>query len=123
MNAPLQEVKSMLGQLRLSGAQDGLEDLLVSAAKEELTLLEFTRRLLSQEVEVRNANSLKRRLKQAHSPEYKTMVKFDFGFQQSVGKHQIMQLMDMCWHEKAFNLFSLGPSSLGKSHLSISLGA
>ena len=86
-------------------------------------MLEFTRLLLSQEVEVRNANSLKRRLKQAHSPEYKTMVKFDFGFQQSVGKHQIMQLMDMCWHEKAFNLFSLGPSSLGKSHLSISLGA
>jgi DNA replication protein DnaC len=122
MNAPLQEVKSMLGQLRLSGAQDGLEDLLVSAAKEELTLLEFTRRLLSQEVEVRNANSLKRRLKQAHFPEYKTMDEFDYGFQQSVSKHQIMQLMDMCWLEKAFNLFFLGPSSLGKSHLSISLG-
>jgi hypothetical protein len=48
MNAPLQEVKSMLGQLRLSGAQDGLEDLLVTAAKDELTLLEFIRRLLSQ---------------------------------------------------------------------------
>ena len=26
MNVPLQEVKSMLGQLRLSGAQDSLEE-------------------------------------------------------------------------------------------------
>jgi DNA replication protein DnaC len=73
MNAPLQEVKNMLGQLRLSGAQDGLEELLATAAKEELTLLEFTRRLLSREVEIRNANSLKRRLKQARFPEYKTL--------------------------------------------------
>lgn len=122
MNAPLQEVKSMLGQLRLSGAREGLEELLITAAKEELTLLEFAHRLLSQEIEVRNANSLRRRMKQARFPEHKTVDEFDFGFQQSVSKQQILQLMDMCWVEKAFNLFFLGPSSLGKTHLSISLG-
>jgi DNA replication protein DnaC len=33
-----------------------------------------------------------------------------------------LQLMDMCWIEEAYNLFFLGPSSIGKTHLSISLG-
>lgn len=113
MNTQLQKVKSMLGQLRMSGAREQLEELLVTAAKEELTLLEFTRRLLSQEVEARNANSLQRRMKQARFSEHKTLDEFDFGFQQSVSKHQILQLMDMCWVEKAYNLFFLGPSSIG----------
>ncbi|NLK52608.1 MAG: ATP-binding protein [Syntrophomonadaceae bacterium] len=122
MNVRLQEVKSMLGQLRLSGAREQLEELLVTATKEELTLLEFTRRLLNKEVEARNANSLQRRMKQARFPEHKAVDEFDFGFQQSVSKHQILQLMDMYWVEKAYNLFFLGPSSIGKTHLSISLG-
>jgi len=122
VNTRLQEVKSMLGQLRMSGAREKIEDLLIEATKEELTIMEFTHRLLSQEVEVRNANSLKRRMKQARFPEHKTLEEFDFGFQQSVNKQQMLQLMDMGWVEKAFNLFFLGPSSIGKTHLAQSLG-
>lgn len=122
MNAQLQETKSMLGQLRMSGAREQIEDLLVDATKEELTVLEFVHRLLSQEIKVRNANSLKRRMKQARFPEHKTLDEFDFGFQQSVSKQQMLQLMDMTWVEKAFNLFFLGPSSIGKTHLSLCLG-
>lgn len=122
MNAQLQEIKSMLGQLRMSGAKEQIEDLLVEATKEEMTMLEFIHRLLSQEVKARNANSLKRRMNQARFPEHKTLDEFDFGFQQSVSKQQMLQLMDMTWVEKAFNLFFLGPSSIGKTHLSLCLG-
>lgn len=122
MNAQLQEVKSMLGQLRMSGAREQIEDLLIAAPKEEMTILEFIHRLLSQEVQARNANSLKRRMKQARFPEHKSLDEFDFGFQQSVNKQQMLQLMDMTWVEKAFNLFFLGPSSIGKTHLSLCLG-
>ena len=60
-------------------------------------------------------------MKQARFPEHKTVDEFDFGFQQSVSKHQILQLMDMWWVEKAYNLFS-SLSDIGKTHLSISLG-
>lgn len=73
MNAQLQEIKSMLGQLRMSGAKEQIEDLLVEATKEEMTMLEFIHRLLSQEVKARNANSLKRRMNQARFPEHKTL--------------------------------------------------
>jgi len=122
MNAKVTEVKTMLGQLRLSGAREQLENLLDSASSKELTNLQFVHRLLSEEVKIRNANSLKRRLKKACFPEHKTLEEFDFGFQQSVSKQQILNLMDMCWVEKAFNLFFLGPSSVGKTHLALCLG-
>ncbi len=122
MSSQLKEVKAQLGQLRLAGAKEQLDDLLATAVTEELTPLEFTRRLLNQELAVRNANSLKKRMKRACFPEQKRIESFDFAFQQSVSKQQMMQLMDMCWLEKAFNLFFLGPPSIGKTHLAISLG-
>ncbi|MBW6463463.1 MAG: ATP-binding protein [Firmicutes bacterium] len=103
----------MLGQLRLSGARDKLEELLADALKKELTALQFTNLLLKEELFVRNANSLKKRMKRARFPEHKTLDEFDFGFQQSVSKQQLLGLMDMCWVEKAFNLFFLGPPSIG----------
>lgn len=122
MNAQLLEIKTMLGQLRLSGTRDKLEQLLVEALKKELTVLQFTDLLLKEELSVRNANSLKKRMKRAGFPEHKTLDEFDFGFQQSVSKQQLLGLMDMCWVERAFNLFFLGPPSIGKTHLALCLG-
>jgi DNA replication protein DnaC len=122
MNAQLLEIKSMLGQLRLSGARDKLEELLSEALKKELTVLQFTDLLLKEELSVRNVNSLKKRMKRAGFPEHKTLDEFDFGFQQSVSKQQLLGLMDMCWVERAFNLFFLGPPSIGKTHLALCLG-
>jgi DNA replication protein DnaC len=122
MNAQLMEIKTMLGQLRLSGAREKLEELLAEALKKELTALQFTDLLLKEELLVRNANSLQKRMKRARFPEHKTLDEFDFGFQQSVSKQQILGLMDMCWVERAFNLFFLGPSSIGKTHLALCLG-
>jgi DNA replication protein DnaC len=122
MNAQLLEVKTMLGQLRLSGVREKLEELLAGALKEELTALQFIHQLLTEELAVRNANSLQKRMKRARFPEHKTLEQFDFGFQQSVSKQQILGLMDMCWVERAFNLFFLGPPSIGKTHLALCLG-
>lgn len=119
MNKQIKEIKTMLAQLRLSGAREAID----SFMNDELTPLQFTHRLLLEELTVRNANSRKRRLKKAAFPEHKTLEQFDFGFQQSVSKQQMVRLMDMGWVEKAFNLFFLGPPSIGKTHLSLCLGS
>lgn len=123
MNAQLLEVKTMLVQLRLPGAREKLEELLAEAQKRELmTALQFADLLLKEELYVRNANSLQKRMKKAKFPEHKTLDEFDFGFQQSVCKQQIFGLMDMCWVEKAFNLFFLGPPRISETHLALCLG-
>ena len=61
-------------------------------------------------------------MRQAGFPEIKTIDEFDFGFQMSIDKRQVMQLMDMAWLEQAFNLLFLGPTGVGKTSLSIALG-
>ncbi|MCL1876216.1 MAG: ATP-binding protein [Synergistaceae bacterium] len=47
---------------------------------------------------------------------------FDFGFQRSVSKKHMLQLKELSWLESAFNILFIGPPSVGKSHLAISLG-
>ncbi|PHJ39782.1 IstB ATP binding domain-containing protein [Desulforamulus profundi] len=117
-----QEVKALLGELRLKSAKEHLDDLLTTAIKEDTSCLEFLHQVLEKEVAARNTNSRAKRLKQAAFPYIKTIDEFDFGFQTSVTRRQIQQLMDMHWVEKAFNLFFLGPPGIGKTFLSISLG-
>lgn len=122
MNDQLQEVKSLLGQLHLLAIRDTLDDQLAPAMNENLSCLEFLRRILKQEAAARDNKSLNIRMKQAGFPEIKTIDEFDFGFQMSIDKRQFMQLMDMTWLEQAFNLLLIGPPGVGKSHLSIALG-
>jgi len=121
-NTKTQEVKALLGELRLNSVKDQLDGLLTSAIKEDTSCLEFLHIALQKEVDARNANSRAKRLKRAAFPYHKTIEDFDFGFQTSVTRRQIQQLMDMNWVEKAFNLVFIGPPGIGKSHLSIGLG-
>ncbi len=122
MNNQLEEVKSLLAQLHLTTIHDKLDDQLVPAMQDNISCLEFLHRILKQEAESRDDKSLGRRMKQAGFPEIKTIDEFDFGFQMSIDKRQVMQLMDMAWLEQAFNLIFIGPPGVGKSFLSIALG-
>ncbi len=122
MNDQLQEVKSLLGRLNLTTIRDTLDDQLTPAVQENLSCLAFLHRILKQEASARDEKALKRRMRQAGFPEIKTIDEFDFGFQMSISKRQVMQLLDMAWLEQAFNLLFLGPTGVGKTSLSIILG-
>lgn len=120
MNDRLIEVKSLLKELRLSEIHERLEELLNdSPGKSPLELLET---ILMVETDARHSNSKAKRLKQAGLPFHKTINDFDFGFQTSVSKRYMLQLMDMCWLEQAYNVMFLGPPGVGKTHLAVSLG-
>ena len=51
----------------------------------------------------------------------KTLEGFDFGFQRSVTKEQMLRLADMTWLEQAYNICFLGPPGIGKTHLAAGL--
>lgn len=61
------------------------------------------------------------RRKRAKLPAEKTLENFDFGFQRSVSKEQMLRLSDMTWLEQAYNVCFLGPPGIGKTHLALSL--
>jgi DNA replication protein DnaC len=61
------------------------------------------------------------RRRRAGLPFEKSLDHFDFGFQRSITKPQILKLMDMTWVEQAYNVCFLGPPGVGKTHLALSL--
>jgi len=118
MNERLNKVNSLISGLRLVPID--FDALL--AAKTNPTPLESIELFLTEQQRQRTEKQNLIRRRRANLPSIKTMESFDFGFQKSVSKEQILRLSDMTWVEQIFNVCFLGPPGIGKTHLAISLG-
>lgn len=117
MSTPTDRVNALLSDLRLMPVD--FEKLYGN--ENNLTPLNSLEIFLSEELRLRieKQNILRRR--NARLPYEKTIEGFDFGFQRSVSKEQMLRLCDMTWVEQAYNVCFLGPPGVGKTHLAISL--
>jgi DNA replication protein DnaC len=113
----LDRVTLLLGNLRMPAIDFDT----VFSGKNNLTPLESIELFLleQQRLRIEKQNILRR--KRASLPSEKTLMTFDFGFQRSVSKEQMLRLSDMTWVEQAFNVCFLGPPGVGKTHLALSL--
>lgn len=113
----LDRVTLLLGNLRMPAIDFDT----VFSGKNNLTPLESIELFLleQQRLRIEKQNILRR--KRASLPNEKTLMTFDFGFQRSVSKEQMLRLSDMTWVEQAFNVCFLGPPGVGKTHLALSL--
>lgn len=118
MNERLNKVNSLISGLRLVPID--IDALL--AAKTNPTPLESIELFLTEQQRQRTEKQNLIRRRRANLPSIKTMESFDFGFQKSISKEQILRLSDMTWVEQIFNVCFLGPPGIGKTHLAISLG-
>ncbi len=89
---------------------------------EGLTPLESVERFLGEQLRLKEEKAAKMRIKRAMMPPLKTIEEFDFGFQRSVTKEQMLRLCDFTWVDDAYNVMFLGPPSVGKTHLATALG-
>ena len=89
--------------------------------KNQLTPIESVELFLLEEqrIRIRRQNDL--RWRRAALPAEKRLETFDFGFQRSVSREQMLRLSDMTWVEQAYNICFLGPPGVGKTHLALSL--
>ena len=117
MMTPLERVNRLLGDLRL--ARVDFDTLF--AGRNSLTPLESVELFLQDQQRQRTLKQDLLRRKRAGLPAEKTLDSFDFGFQRSVSKEQMLRLSDMTWVEQAFNVCFLGPPGVGKTHLALSL--
>ncbi|MHB1256158.1 MAG: IS21-like element helper ATPase IstB [Dethiobacteraceae bacterium] len=118
----LKETRECLTVLSLTHAAHHLEEILSKAREEEWTTLKTVNVLLDSERAARANKARERRFKSAGFPYMATIEEFDFGFQTSITKKQMLQLQELTWLESAFNILFLGPPSTGKTHLAVSLG-
>ena len=89
--------------------------------KNSLTPLESVELFLAEQQRLRVLKQNLLRRKRANLPAEKTLDSFDFGFQRSVSREQMLRLSDMTWVEQAFNICFLGPPGVGKTRLALSL--
>ncbi len=111
-----------LKALRLSGILETLEMRNRLAIEEKLSYVEFLERLVEDEVERRSQKKLQLRLRRASFPSEKTLEGFDWSFNPSIRRQEILDLATGQWIERKEVVLIVGPSGVGKSHLAQALG-
>ena len=114
MNTTLGRVALLLENLHMPM----LDFDMVYAGRNNLTPLESVELFLVEQQRLRIDKQNLLRKKRANLPAEKTLSAFDFGFQRSVSKAQMLRLSDMTWVDQAFNVCFLGPRAL-KAHLAL----
>ncbi|MGQ9722892.1 MAG: IS21-like element helper ATPase IstB [Candidatus Jordarchaeum sp.] len=114
-------LRPKLSRLKLSGIMETLPLRLEQAMKEKWSFSQFLDLLLTDEVERRDFKQLARRLVKSAFDLEKTLETFDFTFNPQIHQPTIRELATCRFLEKRENVFLLGPSGVGKSHLAQAL--
>lgn len=112
----------ILKKLRMSGILETLDLRSRQAIEEELSLPDFLYRLLTDEVERREAKQLGARLRRACFEHNKTLEEFDFAFNPTIPRARIIDLAAGAFVERAEVILVVGPTGTGKSHLAQAIG-
>lgn len=120
--AQLERLAGHLHKLRLQKSAERLEALLQHAAAEDLPYADFLERVLGEEVAAKTAKNVSMRTAMARFPFVKPLETFDFAYQPSIDKRQVLALASCHYIEHGDNVIVLGPPGVGKTHLAVSLG-
>lgn len=118
----INNLKPLLLKLRMSGILENLEPLIQRAMDEQWSYTQVLLHLFSTEVERRNHKQVCFKLARSGLDTQKTLETYDFGFNKSVTKALICELAECTFIERKENIFFVGPSGVGKTHLATALG-
>lgn len=115
-------IKDNLVTLKMSNTLEIMDNYLEHAIKDKTPALEILDHIFAQEADNKRLKSTNTRIQMAGFPYRKTLDDFDFDFQSSIDKNQIMELATMRFVHNQENAVFLGPPGVGKTHLAVSLG-
>lgn len=111
-----------LEALKLEKFRSYLPNYLEEITKKEIPFTEALLELTEKELDFRNERASKIQISVSAFPFEKTLKDFDFDFQPSINKTQLLDLESLRFIENKENILFFGTSGVGKTHLAVALG-
>lgn len=111
-----------LESLKLEKFRSFLPNFLEEITKKEIPFTEALLELTEKELLFRNERASKIQISVSAFPFEKTVSDFNFDFQPSINKTQILDLESLRFLENKENILFFGSSGVGKTHLAVALG-
>ena len=123
MSAPaaVEMIKAHLADLQMPGSLEVVDALMEQLDGGTISAAEALEQLLSAQVALRRERRIISAMRSSRLPGAKTLDSFDFAFQPSIDRAQIMNLHQLGFITRKENVVFLGPAGVGKTHLAISL--
>jgi DNA replication protein DnaC len=122
MTNSFQQLVQNLEYLKLKQMTQHLNEVVDFNLSNQLSFVETLIKLTNYEIDVREKNMIHSMVKVGAFPHRKEIEAFDFDFQPSINKQQILDFASLRFLEKNENIVFLGPSGVGKTHLATSIG-
>lgn len=111
-----------LEKLKLYKMSEYLPNYIDEINKKDIPFLDALYKLTEKEIEGRADRASLYNIKVAHFPFNRTLDEFDFDFQPSINKKEIMDLSTLRFLEEKKNIVFVGSPGVGKTHLSVAIG-
>ena len=116
------QLSNNLEELALLKMKEILPNIIDKSVKLGSSLQESLLELTAAEIQFRDEHARKINILTSHFPYLKTVKDFDFAYQPSINRDQIMSQMDLRFIEEKSNIIFVGSSGVGKTHLATSIG-
>ena len=117
-----ERIKNNLETLGMKNTLTILDNYLEQAIHEKKNIVDVLDYILVEEARSKKSRAVENQIKMSGFPYKKTLDMFDFSFQPSINREQIMELATMRFVENKENAVFLGTPGVGKTHLAVALG-
>jgi DNA replication protein DnaC len=119
---PIERIRSHLVGLRMPRALETLDHVVQQLEHGQISAIEAIEVLLAEEITIRESRRIKAALQMARLATIKTLSGFDFSFQPSLDRNQVLALAQLDFIDRHEVVHFIGQSGTGKSHLAAALG-